>query len=342
MNLAPDFLSPALRSHYENGRAISVTPLFQAAGWRWWMYFRFYVQMCISPVDMCIRFTVKRISKPISRLVGHDYLGKYRRPSWRGETFLSIVMLVIRSRLADPESQRNPPWSLFWYSYFLLAERREDFIQDYCTAWKLQDGFNSELVIFVDNGQRLPVPCTTSMNDDKLMKHLHVFYDLIRIRGGLFEFFGAKSSQRIDVVDLQQVHAVGDRVGLPLALGRHGPYNRQIYYFNHPAGLIGNDLRTRLINDKVFFDPSSHDIPTRALNIVRGWDPKITSWIVLFPVLLSICVSVTWSIVATTYFKADVQTSTQTGFTIGSYVVTAGALLVALVAFLDTKVNPGQ
>jgi uncharacterized membrane protein YagU involved in acid resistance len=99
--------------------------------------------------------------------------------------------------------------------------------------------------------------------------------------------------------------------------------------------------------------------PTHALNIVQSWDPQVASIIVLFPVILSLCIAITWSVVASVYYKADVQASTQTGFTIGSYVVTAGmfeeiahysnrscveltfvgALLIALVAFLDTKLN---
>ena len=63
----------------------------------------------------------------------------------------------------------------------------------------------------------------------------------------------------------------------------------------------------------------------RALNIVRDWDPHVTSIIIIFPTALSLIISIVWSIVAAVHFKADVQASVQTGFTIGSYVVTAGA-----------------
>jgi hypothetical protein len=66
------------------------------------------------------------------------------------------------------------------------------------------------------------------------------------------------------------------------------------------------------------------DQKTHALNIVRSWDRHITSIVVLLPVAISLSVSITWSVVASVHFKADVQASTQTGFTIGSYVVTAG------------------
>jgi hypothetical protein len=106
---------------------------------------------------------------------------------------------------------------------------------------------------------------------------------------------------------------------------------------------------------------------THALNIVRTWDPYVANIMVLLPVALSLSVSVVWSVVASVIFKADVQACTQTGFTIGGYVVTAdtwhscsccdgaysqgqsyvaddesGSLPIALVAFLDTKVNAGE
>jgi hypothetical protein len=80
-------------------------------------------------------------------------------------------------------------------------------------------------------------------------------------------------------------------------------------------------------------------LQSHALNIVRGWDPYITTVIALTPVVLSLVISVLWSIIATTHFKQDAQVSAQTGFTIGGYVVTAGTLLIALVAFLDTRTS---
>jgi hypothetical protein len=67
---------------------------------------------------------------------------------------------------------------------------------------------------------------------------------------------------------------------------------------------------------------------THALNIVRTWDPNVATIMVLLPVALSLSVSVIWSVVVLVCFKADVQASTQTGFTIGGYVVTAGTLLI--------------
>ena len=64
---------------------------------------------------------------------------------------------------------------------------------------------DSELVMFVDNGKRLSIPCSTLEDDGKLLAHLHMFYNLIRAGGGLFELFGAKLSQKIDVVEVRRL-----------------------------------------------------------------------------------------------------------------------------------------
>jgi hypothetical protein len=120
---------------------------------------------------------------------------------------------------------------------------------------------------------------------------------------------------------LENVYAVGVSVGPPLALGKHGPYGRQIYYFKDPSDATGTEIGTRLEAEGVMKEAGKQ---TRALNIVRSWDPYVTTVIILVPVGLSLVVAVLWSVIATLYFKQDAQASTQTGFTIGSYVVTAG------------------
>jgi hypothetical protein len=83
--------------------------------------------------------------------------------------------------------------------------------------------------------------------------------------------------------------------------------------------------------------PTSYGDHQMALNIVENWSSEAGGVVVGIPVFISLLFCVIWSAVSTTVFGANVSTSTQTGFTIGSYVVTAGALLIALVAFLDTQ-----
>jgi hypothetical protein len=114
---------------------------------------------------------------------------------------------------------------------------------------------------------------------------------------------------------------VGKRLKDSLDLGLLGSYGRQAHYFESPSALKGDDIQKRLIRQHVLTKPSQQK---NALNIIRSWDPQVTTKVIIFPILLSLIVSIVWSVVASTKFKADVQTSTQTGFTIGSYVVTAG------------------
>jgi hypothetical protein len=61
-----------------------------------------------------------------------------------------------------------------------------------------------------------------------------------------------------------------------------------------------------------------------ALNFVHNWNARLASNVIAVPFVGSFLISVIWPIVATTKYHADIQTSVQTGFTIGSYVVTAG------------------
>ncbi|RYN82910.1 hypothetical protein AA0120_g9525 [Alternaria tenuissima] len=203
-------------------------------------------------------------------------------------------------------------------------------------AWSLDTNIDKELVVFLNNGRPFVVPCSSTAEDKDLLQQMRMFYDLQRISHGLFEFIGVRSIQRIDVVKLHNRDIVGKRLKDSLDLGLPGSYDRQAHYFETFSALKGDDIQKRLIRQHVLTKPSQQK---NALNIIRSWDPQVTTRVIIFPILLSLIVSIVWSIVASTKFKADVQTSTQTGFTIGSYVVTAGALLVALVAFLDSKVN---
>lgn len=99
------------------------------------------------------------------------------------------------------------------------------------------------------------------------------------------------------------------------------------------------------IGDTPFFSIASHrgDTPPagslegrHALNFVSTMHMPLASSAVVLPFLLSLIIAAAWPAVATGKFGADVQTSVQTGFSVASYVVTAGALLVALVTFMST------
>jgi hypothetical protein len=75
-------------------------------------------------------------------------------------------------------------------------------IADYIAAWKRQDGIDREMVIFIDNGHRFVVPCSSTEEDESLMYRLRTFHSLMKIESSILELCGPKSSQRIDIVEV--------------------------------------------------------------------------------------------------------------------------------------------
>jgi len=89
--------------------------------------------------------------------------------------------------------------------YFLCAEDGTKFIDDYAAAWSAQPEYDSEVFVFINNGHCFAVPCsqvTATAEDKAFIEHLHAFYNLARMKFGLFELFGAKSSQKIEIVEV--------------------------------------------------------------------------------------------------------------------------------------------
>lgn len=74
----------------------------------------------------------------------------------------------------------------------------------------------------------------------------------------------------------------------------------------------------------------------RGLNFVSAWHTTSAFWAVLCPNILGTIVCVIWPAVARWKYGADLQTSVQTGFAVGGYIVTAGAIMVALVTYAGT------
>jgi len=83
-----------------------------------------------------------------------------------------------------------------------MADDLEHFINDYCEVLMLKPEFDMEFILFIDNGSCLAIPCSDTLNDQALVRQIRVFYNLLRAQGGLFEFFGTKSSLRVDVVQI--------------------------------------------------------------------------------------------------------------------------------------------
>lgn len=71
--------------------------------------------------------------------------------------------------------------------------------------------------------------------------------------------------------------------------------------------------------------------------MVNRWNTDGASVVVAIPFVISLAITIVWPTVAVVRYEADLNASVQTGFAVGSYVITAGAILIALVAFLDTQ-----
>ncbi|KAF2106527.1 hypothetical protein BDV96DRAFT_694039 [Lophiotrema nucula] len=457
------FASAALQRRHNNNGRIDVSEVFQLrlqllpwitlkAGWRFWVLNRvgatlgkFWLIFATYGIPIVIWLAIRGCAKVLKLMGIGD--GTFLSSSVIRETIMRVALWFFMRSKAGAD--------IFWYNYFIHAQSLDAFLVDYCEAWSIQATSDRELTMFVDNDHRLVIPCSSGADDKQLLKQLRCFYELALARGGITMFLGLRASKNIEIVKIEN-DAVGDRVGLPLDLGRYGPYNRQIHYFRNPSAITGDTLLRRLITEHVIIDPNQQqaninqqqanvnpqqatqnpqasqnpqanqnqqpansNIPVtpnqlpvninqqqananpqattttqvnpqqppvslnpqvnanqpsantnqqqanvnlqsnatqppsnpaqqqatsvppqrRALNVIRTWNPQSATVIVLFPFVLGTIISIVWPIVATRRYDADVQDSVQTGFAVGSYVVTAGALLVALVAFLDTKSN---
>ncbi len=233
------------------------------------------------------------------------------------------------------------------------------------------------LVLYIDNAQPTEVPCHERMDDRGLMEHLAKFYYMQKMRCGLLEALSFKTLGMVEVVEIQGNIAVGRRTGI-LELGRYTS-NRRTYYFHKASKAEGTPiidalragnvllpagetpLLERLVErwgqgqrpgwrssplpgrkDTAASSASSPLDARRALNFVSTTHTSFAGIAVVLPFLLSLAVIVVWPVVATQKYRADVQMSLQTAFTVGSYVVTAGALLIALIAFVASVSQSGM
>lgn len=132
---------------------------------------------------------------------------------------------------------------------------------------------------------------------------------------------------------------MGNRVSI-LGLGRYDSL-RLNYYFYNSHKLRDSDLVQKLIDETVIKLDDGSNIDretgkiayTHALNFVSVWHPTYSLIAVILPTIFGSIVCIVWPAVATRSYGADLQSSIQTGFAIGGYIVTAGALVVALVTF---------
>ncbi|KAK1512119.1 hypothetical protein CTAM01_01049 [Colletotrichum tamarilloi] len=172
------------------------------------------------------------------------------------------------------------------------------------------------------------------MDDLQMWKHLSFFYRLYRIEGGFSQVLLPKALIRFEIVEITDDIYKG-----PLVSGFDVPQRILRLVENETPTSVpaGHDPRRdirELRRASVYRDLVQAD-SLKGLRFVVGWDTTLISVVVLLPTIVSIATVVAWPIVAVLKYEADVQTSVQTGATVGSYIVTAGALLIGLVTLFD-------
>ncbi|KAL1966293.1 hypothetical protein VTN77DRAFT_4646 [Rasamsonia byssochlamydoides] len=150
---------------------------------------------------------------------------------------MKTQILVFISKL----SGRRPNsiwWRLFWALYFSFSLRRSRFRQNYVEAWR-QHFPKYSLVIFVDQGSRLEIPCEdpAQADDAWLLRYLSTFYAVIKVESTILGAILPKELTRIDVVDLVQGLSAGQRHST-MDLGFYG-YHRT-GFIHKPSRLEGS------------------------------------------------------------------------------------------------------
>ncbi|ERF70561.1 hypothetical protein EPUS_09488 [Endocarpon pusillum Z07020] len=229
----------------------------------------------------------------------------------------------IASRACLTSGRRSFLTWFWWYIYLLIADGA-DFKQNYLEAWRQRD--ERLLHIYIqDNHLHIPIPPTH--NDKIVLERIRLFYGMVQVERGLLELLFPKQLERIDCVEMTKDTFILMREVETLQLGRY--QGRLVNLFEHPE--FGE--RTSAIADKIH--ALSRD--TIALNFVRKYNIGSISMILAFPPLGSIIFATVWIRVFIYRAGTDIQVMVATAFTVASYIVTAGALIIALVGFLDAK-----
>lgn len=103
-------------------------------------------------------------------------------------------------------------------------------------------------------------------------------------------------------------------------LGRVGG-NRNVHLLYHRDHLEGDSRVRDLVEKGVITEQGNPKL--FCLNFVSIWGHAAAGFIVGLPVFLGFLCCVIWPSVAVRVYGGDVQTSVQTGFAVGSFIVTA-------------------
>ncbi|KAH8752362.1 hypothetical protein F5882DRAFT_484903 [Hyaloscypha sp. PMI_1271] len=245
----------------------------------------------------------------------------------------SLKRMTFRITIAALRKWPNTAITQIWWQCYQLFADEGDFEMDYVAAWrhKFEQSNNSgpalHVHLYVENSY-LKAPIPTGPDDEATFRALQMWYCLIQFRMGLGEILLPKRLTRIDRVQICKVElrpvGLGSKIE-SLVLGRSK--NSHTAFFDDPERVKGQVTVTQKL---------MANAEDEGLEFVRSWNTVAIAAIILLPFVLSLVFGGIW-IGLFVKKGTDVQVAVQTAFTVASYIVTAGALLIALIAFIDSQ-----
>lgn len=90
------------------------------------------------------------------------------------------------------------PWC-WWFTYLLISDM-SDFKQNYIEAWRQHQ---EQSIIISVSDHILMIPTPHAVDDEVLLRHLRMFYRMIKVEQGIPGLLLPKKLERIDCVEVR-------------------------------------------------------------------------------------------------------------------------------------------
>lgn len=211
----------------------------------------------------------------------------------------------------------------FWWHCYLLLSDTADFRQNYMEAWRQRREQSIRISV---SDELLTIPIPQVANDEVVLRRLRMFYRMVIVGQGIPGLLLPKKLERIDCIKISEdTLTLGCRTET-LQLGQYK--GRLTSRFRSPE--LGKDSKT--IAEKIQSLPREIGLEFR-----QTYSIGIISLVLAAPPLGSAIFAVAWISIFVHKEGVELQVLVATAFTVGSYIVTTGALIIAFIAFLDQK-----
>lgn len=295
--------------------------IYFSVSWLWTTFFDGLISTILVMIYL-FRWALLEAGRETIPLIGAPIPGK-RQLFWLLFRWIQKIWEhVIARALLQGDGRYTGLCKIWWFVYLLITPMAE-FRQNYTAAWRQREKLS--IHIFVDD-ENTSVPIPKDGTDEAMLARIRSFYQMMLVGQGFPALVFPKQLQRIDFVEMSKDSLVlGGRLGT-LQLGRYK--GRLVNMFENPK--LG--AHTDAVAETIRTVPKSS-----ALEFQRTYDVGAISVTVAIPPLASLIFGIVWVQVYAHKSNADLQVIVATAFTVSSYIVTAGALTLALIAFLDQK-----